>query len=93
MDDNPHGNGTMTGQTGATPPRNSCTINKQEKNGLGRAYIAGFKWALERKYEIVFEMDCDFSHDPVEIPNFLKAARSAVILVAGLPLFSGSVRV
>ena len=47
---------------------------EQEKNGLGRAYIAGFKWALERDYEFIFEMDCDFSHNPDDIPDFLEAA-------------------
>jgi dolichol-phosphate mannosyltransferase len=49
-------------------------LHQEEKNGLGRAYIAGFKWALEHSYEFIFEMDCDFSHDPDEIPNFLSAA-------------------
>ena len=38
-----------------------------EKNGLGTAYIAGFKWCLKRSYEYVFEMDCDFSHNPEDL--------------------------
>ena len=46
-------------------------LHRQEKDGLGRAYCAGFAWALERDYEFVFEMDCDFSHDPDEIPRFI----------------------
>ncbi len=60
-------------------------LHEEKKNGLGRAYLAGFKWALERGYEFIFEMDGDISHDPDEIPNFLKAARDAdvVIGVAG----------
>ena len=45
----------------------SCT--GAEKNGLGRAYIAGFKWALERNYEFIFEMDGDFSHNPDDVPD------------------------
>lgn len=45
-------------------------MHRATKDGLGRAYIAGFKWALERHYSFVMEMDCDFSHDPKEIPNF-----------------------
>jgi dolichol-phosphate mannosyltransferase len=44
------------------------------KDGLGRAYCAGFVWALERDYEFIFEMDGDFSHNPDDIPSFLKAA-------------------
>ena len=49
-------------------------LHRLEKNGLGRAYIAGFKWALEREYEFVMEMDGDFSHNPEEIPSFITAA-------------------
>ncbi len=48
-------------------------LERAEKNGLGRAYIAGFKWALENSFDFVLEMDADFSHDPEEIPLFLKA--------------------
>ena len=44
--------------------------------GLGTAYIAGFKYALDNNYDFVFEMDADFSHDPKEIPNFLKEIKN-----------------
>jgi dolichol-phosphate mannosyltransferase len=47
-------------------------LHREEKDGLGRAYCAGFAWALERDYEFIFEMDCDFSHDPDEIPRFIE---------------------
>jgi len=50
-------------------------IHKTGKAGLGRAYITGFKWALQRDYELIFEMDADFSHNPSEIPNFIAAAK------------------
>jgi dolichol-phosphate mannosyltransferase len=66
-------------------------LHRSEKNGLGRVYIAGFQWALERGYEFIFEMDCDFSHDPDEIPNFLKAAQSADLVLGSR--YSGGVRV
>jgi dolichol-phosphate mannosyltransferase len=68
-------------------------IHEAKKNGLGRAYLAGFKWALERGYEFIFEMDCDFSHDPAEIPNFLAASKKEdADLVLG-SRYSGGVRV
>lgn len=68
-------------------------LHEKKKNGLGRAYIAGFKWALERNYEFIFEMDCDFSHDPDEIPNFLAMAKKEnADLVLG-SRYSGGVRV
>jgi dolichol-phosphate mannosyltransferase len=56
-------------------------IHKEGKSGLGRAYITGFKWAIERDYEFIFEMDADFSHDPAELPNFLKAAQNADLVL------------
>jgi dolichol-phosphate mannosyltransferase len=42
-------------------------LNRKEKNGLGTAYIAGFKWALDKKYDYIFEMDADFSHNPNDL--------------------------
>jgi dolichol-phosphate mannosyltransferase len=66
-------------------------IHESKKSGLGRAYIAGFKWALEKNYEFIFEMDCDFSHDPAEVPNFLKAAQGADLVLGSR--YSGGVRV
>ncbi len=68
-------------------------LHEQKKSGLGRAYIAGFKWALERGYEFIFEMDCDFSHNPDDIPMFLEAAKNQdADLVLG-SRYSGGVRV
>jgi dolichol-phosphate mannosyltransferase len=56
-------------------------LHRGEKNGLGRAYIAGFKWAIEHEYDLIFEMDADFSHDPAEIPNFVQAAETADLIL------------
>ena len=52
---------------------NIYLLERQGKMGLGSAYIAGFKFALKKGFEYIFEMDADFSHDPKEIPNFLEA--------------------
>ena len=56
-------------------------IHGKEKAGLGRAYVAGFKWALEQGYEFVFELDGDFSHNPDDIPMFLEAAKEADLVL------------
>jgi dolichol-phosphate mannosyltransferase len=56
-------------------------LHRPGKEGLGRAYCAGFAWALERDYEFVFEMDGDFSHNPADIPQFLKAAADADLIL------------
>src|SRR5699024_1510475 len=46
---------------------------RQKKAGLGTAYIHGFKWALQREYDYIFEMDADFSHNPEDLKRLLKA--------------------
>jgi len=56
-------------------------IQRSGKLGLGTAYITGFKWALERDYEYVFEMDCDFSHDPKDLEKLLEAAQSNDLVI------------
>jgi dolichol-phosphate mannosyltransferase len=56
-------------------------LSRPRKMGLGTAYIAGFKWALERGYDYVFEMDADFSHDPAHLPEFLRAIQDADLIL------------
>jgi dolichol-phosphate mannosyltransferase len=56
-------------------------LHRPGKSGLGRAYITGFKWALERDYDLIFEMDADFSHDPSELPRFVRAAANADLVL------------
>jgi dolichol-phosphate mannosyltransferase len=56
-------------------------LHRPQKAGLGRAYSAGFLWALERDYGFVFEMDGDFSHNPSDIPSFLGAAADADLVL------------
>ncbi|MBW3553810.1 MAG: polyprenol monophosphomannose synthase [Gemmatimonadetes bacterium] len=50
-------------------------LHREGKLGLGTAYIAGFRWGLARDYDVFFEMDADFSHDPAHLPQFLEAIR------------------
>ncbi len=54
-------------------PERLFIIERKGKLGLGTAYIAGFKWSLEHKYEYIFEMDADFSHNPNDLPRLYKA--------------------
>ena len=56
-------------------------LHREKKMGLGTAYLAGFKWAIERDYAYVFEMDADFSHDPGHLPEFLRAIQDADIVL------------
>jgi dolichol-phosphate mannosyltransferase len=56
-------------------------IKRQSKQGLGTAYIAGFKYALQNNFQIIFEMDADFSHDPKEIPRFLDEIKNSDVVL------------
>lgn len=77
VDDNsPDGTGDILDEIAAREPQ-VHVVHKEAKLGLGRAYITGFGWALERNYQLIFGMDADFSHDPREIPNFIEAATDA----------------
>jgi dolichol-phosphate mannosyltransferase len=81
VDDNsPDGTGKLADELAAQHPE-VHVLHRAEKNGLGRAYLAGFKWALERGYEFVFEMDGDFSHNPDDVPAFLEAAQQADLVL------------
>lgn len=56
-------------------------LERPQKNGLGRAYISGFQWALQRSYQFIFEMDADFSHDPKYLPDFLNAIKENDLVI------------
>ncbi|MFW5831452.1 MAG: polyprenol monophosphomannose synthase [Prolixibacteraceae bacterium] len=64
-------------------------LERKGKLGLGTAYIAGFKWALERDYDFIFEMDCDFSHNPDDLEYLYEAAVNGADLVIGSRYISG----
>src|SRR2546430_9069973 len=81
VDDNsPDGTGKIADEL-AAKHSSVHALHRAEKNGLGRAYIAGFKWALEQGYEFIFELDGDFSHNPDDIPMFLEAAQNADLVL------------
>jgi dolichol-phosphate mannosyltransferase len=66
-------------------------LHEAGKSGLGRAYCAGFAWALKHSYEFIMEMDGDFSHNPDDIPRFIEAARDADLVLGSRYL--GGIRV
>lgn len=61
--------------------KNLHIIERTGKLGLGTAYITGFKWGLEKGFNFVFEMDCDFSHDPNEVKDLLLAAQTNELVI------------
>jgi len=81
VDDNsPDGTGQIADDLAAKHPQVNV-LHRSEKNGLGRAYCAGFAWALARDYEYIMEMDGDFSHNPEDIAKFLDAAKDADLVI------------
>ncbi len=90
-DGSPDGTGGVVDAIAANNER-VHVIHREGKLGLGTAYIAGFRWALERKYDVVFEMDADFSHNPEMLPEFLQSVKEAD-LVLGSRYLGGRVNV
>ncbi len=90
VDDNsPDGTGKILDAL-ASEDKRINVLHGESKRGLGRAYISGFKWALERKYEFIFEMDADFSHNPAELPRFLHVIKEqSADLVLGSRYING----
>jgi dolichol-phosphate mannosyltransferase len=61
--------------------KNLVMIERKGKLGLGTAYIAGFKWALQKNFQYIFEMDCDFSHDPNQVSDLLAEAENFDLVI------------
>jgi len=91
VDDNsPDGTGQLLDRLAAEDPR-IHVLHRPNKAGLGRAYQAAFRWALEHDYRLIFEMDADLSHDPAEIPRFVEAAEHADVVLGSR--YIGGIRV
>jgi dolichol-phosphate mannosyltransferase len=92
VDDNsPDGTGDIVAALEKENPRVHL-LRRPGKLGLGTAYRDGFRWALDRDYEYIMEMDADFSHDPAHIPKFLEAAQTADFVI-GSRYLDGNVTV
>jgi len=81
IDDNsPDGTGQLVDELASRDQR-IHTLHRPGKLGLGTAYVRGFQYAIEHDYDLVFEMDADYSHDPKYLPNFLRAAENADLVI------------
>lgn len=81
-DGSPDGTGVIADRLAAVHP-DVHVLHRPGKSGLGRAYVAGFAYALERGADYVLEMDSDFSHDPAELPRLLALTRDGSDVVLG----------
>jgi dolichol-phosphate mannosyltransferase len=81
VDDNsPDNTGKLADEMAATEPR-LHVLHREVKQGLGKAYLAGFRWALDNGFDLIFEMDADFSHDPKFLSDFLRAIETADLVL------------
>ncbi len=84
VDDNsPDGTAQIVKEIQSEFPTHLHMLNRKEKNGLGTAYIDGFKWCLANGYEFIFEMDADFSHNPNDLPKLLAACKNGADMSIG----------
>lgn len=90
-DSSPDGTGTIVLDTAARDPRVSL-LTRPTREGLGKAYIAGFREALARGAEAIVQMDADFSHDPNDIPRLLGALERSDMVIGSRYLHGGNVR-
>jgi dolichol-phosphate mannosyltransferase len=91
VDDNsPDGTGDLADKLAETD-RHVQVMHRTEKAGLGRAYVAGFSWALEHGYDVIVEMDADGSHRPEDLPRLLTALDSADAVIGSRYVPGGTV--
>ncbi|MBE7454207.1 MAG: polyprenol monophosphomannose synthase [Kofleriaceae bacterium] len=92
VDDNsPDGTGPILDRLAAADPR-LHVLHRPGKQGLGKAYLAGFAWGLARPYDLFIEMDADFSHDPTYLPRLIELAAEADVVVGSRNVAGGGTR-
>lgn len=92
VDDNsPDGTGRLADELAKKEPRISV-LHRTQKNGLGKAYVAGFAWALDRGYDAICEMDADFSHNPAYLPEFWRLLKDHDVVLGSRYVDGGGVK-
>jgi dolichol-phosphate mannosyltransferase len=82
VDDNsPDGTGKLADELSAREPERISVLHRERKEGLGRAYVEGFKQVLQKDYELILHMDADLSHDPIHLPDFLERIKDHDLVV------------
>ena len=89
-DGSPDGTGELADSLAAAEPR-VAVLHRERKEGLGPAYLAGFRRALADGSELILEMDCDFSHSPDDVPRLIAAAAAADLVLGSRYVHGGKV--
>jgi dolichol-phosphate mannosyltransferase len=88
-DNSPDGTADIVKRLQSEFPEQLHILERKGKLGLGTAYIAGFKWALQHNYDFIFEMDCDFSHNPDDLKRLYTSAVNGADVVIGSRYITG----
>lgn len=88
-DGSPDGTAAVVKRKQIDNPDRVHLIEREGKMGLGTAYIAGFRWALDNNFDIISEMDCDFSHNPNDLPKIMEACQNGSDLAVGSRYITG----
>lgn len=92
VDDNsPDGTGQLADELSKKEPRISV-LHRQQKNGLGKAYVAGFAWGLEHGFDAICEMDADYSHNPIYLPEFWRLLKDHDVVIGSRYVDGGGIR-
>ena len=82
VDDNsPDGTGALADELSQAQPERLFVLHRARKEGLGQAYVEGFRFALDRGYDVIVQMDADFSHDPKYLPAFFEAIETNDLVI------------
>jgi len=90
-DSSPDGTGDIIEALSMSDCRVKC-LHRREKQGIGPAYIDGFKWAIEKNYEYIMQMDADFSHDPGYVPRLFELAKDYDVVIGSRYVRGGGVK-
>jgi dolichol-phosphate mannosyltransferase len=92
VDDNsPDGTGSLAEEIAKTEPR-VAVLHRQKKNGLGKAYVAGFSWGIDNGFDAFCEMDADFSHNPEYLPEFWRLLKTNDVVIGSRYVSGGGVK-
>lgn len=92
VDDNsPDGTGKLADELAKKDGR-VFVLHRQQKNGLGKAYVAGFAWGLDKGFDAICEMDADFSHNPTYLPEFWRLLKEFDVVVGSRYVDGGGIR-